>query len=97
MKRLLLVTLLIAPGVQAVDLKDTAKKLCQDHPIKLQCEELVSSMLTHSYVMGQTQLGCELGIIDACKAARTNKHFEKNARWLEQCISTLDHRGTFGG
>lgn len=97
MKRLFALAFLIAPTVQAVDLKEATKKLCQDHPIRVQCEQLVSSMLTHSYVMGQTQIGCELGIVDACKAARTNKHFEKNARWLEQRINTLDHRGTFGG
>lgn len=97
MKYLLVPLLFVASTVNAVDLKEATKKLCQDHPVKLQCEELVSSMLTNSYVMGQTQLGCELGIVDACKAKRTNNYFDQNARWLEKRISTLDHRGTFGG
>ncbi|WPJ68497.1 hypothetical protein OMDBNIEC_00011 [Salmonella phage STP-SP5] len=87
MKHLFLLSILISPAVNAVDLADATKQLCKDHPVKVQCEELVSSMLVNSYVIGQTQLGCELGIVDACKAKSTSDYFEYNVRWLEKRLS----------
>lgn len=87
MKRLLLVALLITHTAYAeVPLQEATKKLCQEHPVKLQCEQLVTSMLTHAYVTGQTKIGCELGIVEACASARTVKQFNPNVQWLEKAL-----------
>lgn len=85
MKRLLLLAVLSAPAAFAEkSLEDASKFLCKDHPTEVQCEQLVYSIAVHAYVIGQTQVGCELGIVEACTASTKSPHFNTNVKWFEE-------------